>query len=318
MERRTLGNSTLGVRGRPRPHVDVGRYGKGDDEESVAVVHHALDLGVNLLDSSDMYGWGHNEKLLGRALRGPARPGDHRDQVRAGAQSGGRPQPVNGRPEYVAQACDTSLKRLGVDVIDLYFQHRMDPSVPIEETVGAMKRLVEQGKVRAIGLCEVPGHGPPRPRVHPLSALQSEFSLLYRKEAEETLPTLRELGISFVAYSPLGRSLLTGSVHAPADIPSATAGATTRASSPRTSSERGAGAPDRADRKEKGCTPAQLVLAWLLAQGQDIVPSRAPSERTASRRTWPPRVELTPDESSGSRTPSPPAPPPGRVTRRRR
>jgi len=181
---------------------------------------------------------------------------------------------VNGRPDYVAQACDASLKRLGVDVIDLYYQHRVDPTVPIEDTVGAMKRLVERGKVRYIGLCEAaPATVRRAHRIHPLSALQSEFSLLYRVEAEAILPTLRELGISFVAYSPLGRSWLTGRVGSLADIPSDDR----RRDHPRFLEANFARNLELVRRiepiaKEKGCTPGQLALAWLLAQGPDIVP----------------------------------------------
>src|SRR6266446_6369964 len=199
MEYRTLGHSSLSV-----PAIGLGcmsmsgTYGKGDDAQSIEVVHRALDLGVNFLDSSDMYGFGHNEELLGRAIRG------RRGQVVVTTKFGQVRTPdgrasVNGRPEYVVQACDASLKRLGIDVIDLYYQHRVDPKVPIEETVGGMKRLVEAGKVRFLGLSEAAPQTVRRAhRVHPISALQSEYSLLYRKEAEETLPTLRELGISFV------------------------------------------------------------------------------------------------------------------------
>ena len=166
-----------------------------------------------------MYGWGHNEELIGKALKG------RRDRVVLTTKFGqvqnpGGPNQVNGRPEYVVQACDASLKRLGVDVIDLYYQHRVDPKVPIEETVGGMKRCVEQGKVRFLGLSEAAPETVRRAhKIHPISALQSEYSILYRAEAEQTLPTLRELGISFVAYSPLGRSLLTGHIQKPADIP---------------------------------------------------------------------------------------------------
>src|SRR6266702_1135887 len=211
MEHRQLGHSSLSV-----PVLGLGcmsmsgTYGKVDDAQSIEVVHRALDLGVNFLDSSDMYGWGQNEELLGRALRGK------RDGVVLATKFGNLRKPdgtagVNGRPEYVPQACEASLKRLGVDSIDLYYQHRVDPGVPIEDTVGAMSRLVEQGKVRYLGLCEA---RPERIRrahaVHPIAAVQSEFSLLYRQEATETRALTRDLGITFVAYSPLGRSLLAG------------------------------------------------------------------------------------------------------------
>jgi aryl-alcohol dehydrogenase-like predicted oxidoreductase len=181
---------------------------------------------------------------------------------------------VNGRPDYVIQACDASLKRLGIDMIDLYYQHRVDPTVPIEDTVGAMKRLIEQGKVRYIGLCEAaPATVRRAHRIHPLTALQSEFSLLYRVEAEEMLPTLRELGISFVAYSPLGRSWLTGRVESLADIPADDR----RRDHPRFQDAHFARNLELVQRiepiaKEKNCTSGQLALAWLLAQGPDIVP----------------------------------------------
>jgi aryl-alcohol dehydrogenase-like predicted oxidoreductase len=250
-----------------------GAYGPGDDAQSIAVVHRALDLGVDFLDSSDMYGWGHNEELLGKALRG------RRDKVVLATKFGNLRKPdgtsgVNGRPEYVAQACDASLKRLGVDVIDLYYQHRVDPSVAIEDTVGAMARLVERGKVRFLGLSEAAAATVRRAhRVHPITALQIEYSLLYRVEAEETLPTLRELGISLVAYSPLGRSLLTGQVHKVADIPEDDR----RRAHPRFEEknlQRNVEFVKKVEQfaREKGCTPGQLVLAWLLARGRDIVP----------------------------------------------
>src|SRR3989442_6756867 len=274
MEYRTLGHSSLSV-----PAIGLGcmsmsgTYGKGDDAQSIEVVHRALDLGVNFLDSSDMYGFGHNEELLGRAIRG------RRNQVVVTTKFGQVRTPegrasVNGRPEYVVQACDASLKRLGVDVIDLYYQHRVDPKVPIEETVGGMKRCIEQGKVRFLGLSEAAPDTVRRAhRVHPITALQSEYSVLYRKEAEETLPTLRELGISFVAYSPLGRSLLTGHVQSPADIPEGDR----RREHPRFKDENLTKNLDLVHRferiaKEKRCTPAQLALAWLLARGPDVVP----------------------------------------------
>jgi aryl-alcohol dehydrogenase-like predicted oxidoreductase len=274
MERRTLGHSSLSVPALGLGCMSMsGTYGKHDDAQSIGVVQRALDLGVNLLDSSDMYGFGHNEELLGRAIKG------RRDQVVLTTKFGQVRTPegratVNGRPEYVIQACDASLKRLGVDVIDLYYQHRVDPTVPIEETVGGMKRLIEQGKVRYLGLCEAaPATIRRAHAVHPISALQSEYSLLYRVEAEATLPTLRELGISFVAYSPLGRSWLSGRVQALADIPADDR----RRDHPRFQEANFTKNLELVSRlepivKAKGCTPAQLALAWLLAQGPDIVP----------------------------------------------
>ena len=274
MERRTLGKSSLAVSAVGLGCMSMSNvYGKGDEAESIAVVHKALDLGVNFLDSSDMYGWGQNEELLGRALRG------HRDQVVLATKFGNLRKPdgtagVNGRPEYVPQACDASLKRLGVSTIDLYLQHRVDPSVPIEETVGAMSRLVEAGKVRFIGLSEAsPATVRRAHAVYPITALQSEFSLLYRVEAEETLPTLRELGVSFMAYSPLGRSLLTGRTRSAAEIPSDDR----RRDHPRFQEENLRKNLDLLKplddmARKKGCTPGQLALAWLLARGRDIVP----------------------------------------------
>ncbi|HWC02459.1 MAG TPA: aldo/keto reductase [Methylomirabilota bacterium] len=250
-----------------------GIYGKGDDQESVETMRHAIEAGINFLDSSDMYGWGHNEELFGRALKGLRNRvlvTTKFGQVRA---EGGR-NLVNGRPEYVMQACDASLKRLGVDVIDLYSQHRVDPSVPIEDTVGAMARLIQQGKVRAIGLSEAaPATIRRAHAVHPLSTVQMEYSLLYRKEAEETLPTCRELGITFVAYSPLGRGFLTGRFQSLSDIPEGDR----RRDHPRFQESNFARNRELVQKieqiaRDKGCTPAQLVLAWLLAQGPDIIP----------------------------------------------
>jgi aryl-alcohol dehydrogenase-like predicted oxidoreductase len=251
-----------------------GTYGKGDDAESIGVIQHALDRGITFLDSSDMYGWGHNEELIGRAIKG-RRQGvvvtTKFGQVRNPAGGGNL---VNGRPEYVIQACDASLKRLGIDVIDLYYQHRVDPAVPIEETVGGMTRLIEQGKVLHIGLCEAAPSTIRRAHaVRPLAALQTEYSLLYRKEAEDTLPTCRELGIGFVAYAPLGRSFLTGQVQKLADIPEDDR----RRDHPRFKEENFEQNLTLVHRvetlaREKGITPAQLVLAWLLAQGPDLVP----------------------------------------------
>ncbi|OLC11643.1 MAG: aldo/keto reductase, partial [Candidatus Rokubacteria bacterium 13_1_40CM_69_96] len=250
-----------------------GVYGKGDDAVSIGVIHRALDLGANFLDTSDMYGWGHNEELVGRAIQGRRRQvvlATKFGNVRNADGSMG----VNGRPEHVARACDASLGRLSVETIDLYYQHRVDPKVPIEETVGAMAGLVDRGKVRFLGLSEAaPATIRRAHRVHPITAVQNEFSLLYRTEAEETLPTLRELGVSFVAYSPLGRSLLTGHVQSPADIPEGDR----RREHPRFKDENLTKNLDLVHRferiaKEKRCTPAQLALAWLLARGPDVVP----------------------------------------------
>src|SRR5688572_27892773 len=273
MEKRKLGRTSIEVTAIGLGCMSMsGVYGNASDEESISVIHHALERGINHLDSSDMYGWGHNEQLLGRALKG------RREKVilttKFGQTKGADgKQGIDGRPEYVAQACEASLKRLGVDVIDLYYQHRVDPNVPIEDTVGAMKRLLEQGKVRALGLSEARPETIRRAhKVHPIAAVQNEYSLLYRKEGEETLRATRELGITLVAYAPLGRSLLTGSVHGKADLPEGDR----RLQHPRFQGEN----LDRnvqivtkleAIAKEKNCSPAQLVLAWLLAQGQDVV-----------------------------------------------
>lgn len=275
MEQRTLGKTGIKVSAVGLGLMSMsGVYGKPDDNQSIAVIHRALDLGATFLDSSDMYGWGQGEELLGRALRG------RRDKAFVTTKFGQVKNPagggnlVNGRPEYVIEACDASLARLGIDVIDLYYQHRVDPAVPIEETVGGMKRLVEQGKVRAIGLCEAaPATVRRAHAVHPLAALQTEYSLLYRAEAEAALPTCRELGISFVAYSPLGRSMLTGSVKTVADIPDGDR----RRDHPRFQEENLARNRELVERvesmaSEKGCTVGQLVLAWLLAQAPDLVP----------------------------------------------
>ena len=257
-----------------------GVYGPADDDASVALIHHALDQGINHLDSSDMYGWGHNETLLGRAIKG------RRDQVVLASKFGqlrreGQGNGVDGRPEYVQQACEASLARFGVDVIDLYYQHRVDPSVPVEDTVGAMARLVEQGKVRFLGLSEA---RPDRIRrahaVHPIAAVQTEYSLLYREEAEETRATTQVLGISFVAYSPLGRGFLTGAIRTLDDVDGR------RAAHPRFQAENFAANRRLAALVEdfaarKACTPAQVTLAWLLAQGEDVL--TIPGTRKAAR-----------------------------------
>jgi aryl-alcohol dehydrogenase-like predicted oxidoreductase len=274
MEMRTLGASGIKVSAIGLGLMSMsGIYGNANDEESVRVIHYALDKGINLLDSADMYGWGHNEELLGRALRG------RRDGVVVATKFGQVKLPdgkqgVDGSPAQVMRACDASLRRLGINVIDLYYQHRVDPNVPIEETVGAMKRLVEAGKVRAIGLSEARPETIRRAhKIHPVAAVQNEYSLLYRVEGEETLETTRELGIAFVAYAPLGRSMLTGSVKGKADLPDGDR----RLAHPRFQGEsldKNVKIVKRLEEisAEKKCTPAQLVLAWLLAQGKDIVP----------------------------------------------
>jgi aryl-alcohol dehydrogenase-like predicted oxidoreductase len=252
-----------------------GIYGESTDDNGVAVIHHALNSGVNFLDSADMYGWGHNETVLGRALR--EWKGGSRDKLIIATKFGQTKQEgggngVDGRPEYVQAACEASLKRLGLDVIDLYYVHRIDPKVPIEDTVGAMAKLITQGKVRTLGLCEAnPATIRRAHKVHPLTALQTEYSLLYREEAEETLKTTRELGISFVAYSPLGRSLLTGAVNDASEVAN-----DRRKDHPRFHAEnlkrnRDLVAAIETMAKQKGCTPGQLALAWLLAQGDDLI-----------------------------------------------
>ncbi len=247
-----------------------GVYGDADDAVSVDLIRAAIDRGVNHFDSSDMYGWGHNEAVLGRALRGL------RDRVVLATKFGqtqnpGGPNGVNGRPDYVQQACEASLTRLGVEVIDLYYQHRVDPSVPIEETVGAMKRLVEQGKVRFLGLSEAaPATVRRAHAVHPIAAVQTEFSLLYRREAEETREVTRALGIGFVAYSPLGRGFLTGVIQELAQVDGRRA-AHPRFQEANFAANRALVARVEAIARRKGCTPSQLALAWLLAQGEDVV-----------------------------------------------
>src|SRR5438874_4930933 len=248
-------------------------YGTSDDEAGIRLIHRAIELGVDHFDSSDMYGWGQNEELLGRALKG------RRNGVVIATKFGQTRRPggangVDGSPVYVAQACDASLKRLGVDAIDLYYQHRVDPAVPVEDTVGAMARLVEQGKVRFLGLCEArPERIRRAHRVHPLAAVQSEFSLLYREVADETRAATRDLGISFVAYSPLGRSLLAGVIPDFANLSEGD----TRKRHPRFEGEnfqKNRVLVERAEAiaADKRCTVAQLSLAWLLAQGPDVIP----------------------------------------------
>ncbi len=275
MRMRKLGNSSLTASSIGLGLMSMsGTYGKSDDQECIGVIHRALDLGINHLDSSDMYGWGQNEELLGRAIKGK------RDRVLVATKFGqvrspdGKGNLVDGRPAYVAEACDASLKRLGVDVIDLYYQHRVDPKVPIEDTVGGMSRLVERGKVRFLGLSEAAPETVRRAQaVHPISAVQSEYSLLYRQPAEDTIATCRELGISFIAYSPIGRGLLSARIKQAGDMPEDDR----RRQHPRFQEgnlEHNLGLVRRIEEiaREKGATPSQLALAWLLAQGEDVFP----------------------------------------------
>jgi aryl-alcohol dehydrogenase-like predicted oxidoreductase len=299
MEQRQLGKAPFKVSAIGLGLMSMsGVYGNANDDESIRVIHHALDQGINFLDSADMYGWGHNETLLGKALKG------RRDRAIVATKFGqvklpdGK-QAVDGRPEYVMQACEASLKRLGIDVIDLYYQHRVDTNVPIEDTVGAMKRLVEQGKVRALGLSEANPQTIRRAhKVHPIAAVQNEYSLLYRNEGEETLKATRELGIALVPYAPLGRSMLTGTVHGKSDLPEGDR----RLAHPRFQGE-ALEANVSLVRKleaiaaEKKCTPAQLVLAWVLAQGKDVVPIPGTKRRErVDENLAALRIQLSPQE----------------------
>ncbi|MBV9534879.1 MAG: aldo/keto reductase [Solirubrobacterales bacterium] len=258
-------------------------YGAGDEGESIATIHRALELGVTLLDTADMYGHGGNERLVGKAIA------DRRAEVvlatkfgivRDPQDPGGRS--VNGRPDYLLRACDASLRRLGVDYIDLYYQHRVDPDVPIEETVGAMASLVDEGKVRFLGLSEAaPETISAAHAVHPLTAVQTEYSLWTRDVEDEILPTLRERGIGLVAYSPLGRGFLTGRFKTPEDFPEDDF----RRHNPRFQGENFYANLRLVERvnelaREQDCTPGQLALAWVLHQGEDVVPIPGTKHRT--------------------------------------
>ncbi len=279
--RRTLGTGT-----HDRPALEVSPlglgcmgmsefYGTTDEQAGIDTIHRALDLGITFLDTADMYGPFTNEQLVGKAIAG------RRDEVQVATKFGNERRPdgsrvgINGSPEYVRRACDASLERLGVDHIDLYYQHRVDKTVPIEETVGAMKELVEAGKVRHLGLCEAAPETIRRAHaVHPITALQTEYSLFTRDLEDEILPTIRELGIGLVPYSPLGRGILTGAI-----TKDSLESSDSRISGyfPRFLGEAFDANLALVDKvkelaAEHGCTPGQLALAWVLAQGNDVVP----------------------------------------------
>ncbi|MGO4387287.1 aldo/keto reductase [Microvirga sp. 2YAF29] len=249
-------------------------YGDGDETESIATIHRAIELGVTFLDTADMYGVGRNEELVGRAIS------DRRDKVVLATKFGNVRGPngerlgISGKPDYVRQACEASLRRLKVDVIDLYYQHRVDPDTPIEDTIGAMAELVREGKVRYLGLSEAAPQTIRRAHaVHPIAALQTEYSLWSRDPEGELFNTVRELGIGFVPYSPLGRGFLTGQIKSIDDL----AADDFRRNSPRFQGENFQKNLDLVGEietmaREKGCTPSQFALAWVLAQGDDIVP----------------------------------------------
>ncbi|HLP15613.1 MAG TPA: aldo/keto reductase [Bacteroidota bacterium] len=303
MDKRTLGTQGLTVSTLGLGCMGMSEfYGNRNDAESTATIHAAIDRGVTLLDTSDMYGPFHNEELVGRAIKG------RRERVVLATKFGivrsaddPAKRGVSGRPEYVRQACENSLRRLQIDVIDLYYQHRVDPSVPIEETIGAMKQLVEEGKVRYLGMSEAAPSTIRRAHaVHPISALQTEYSLWSRDVEDEILPLVRSLGIGFVAYSPLGRGFLTGEITKIEDLTENDF----RRASPRFQGEnftRNLELVSHIKRvaEQKHCTPAQLALAWLLAKGDDIVPIPGTKSRTRlEENLGATSIHLTPDELS--------------------
>ena len=300
MQKRTLGSEGLEVSAQGLGCMGMSEfYGTADEDEAVATIHRALELGITFLDTADMYGPFTNEKLVGRAIA------DRRDEVVLATKFGnergedGSFLGVNGKPEYVRKACDASLQRLGVDHIDLYYQHRVDKTVPIEETVGAMKELVEAGKVRHLGLSEASPETIRRAHaVHPITALQTEYSLWTRDPEDAVLPTVRELGIGFVAYSPLGRGFLSGAITKPDDL----AEDDFRRHNPRFQGENFDKNLELVDRvreiaDEKDVTPGQLALAWLLHQSEDIVPIPGTKRRSyLEENAAASEIELTEDD----------------------
>ena len=301
MEKRSLGTRGLTVSAQGLGCMGMSEfYGSTDDKESLATIDRALELGIDFLDTADVYGPYKNEELVGKAIKGrrdkfiiATKFGIVRDPNNAAARG------VSGKPEYVRKCCEASLKRLGIETIDLYYQHRVDPETPIEETVGAMAELVKEGKVRHLGLSEAGAQTIRRAaKVHPIAALQSEYSLWTREPEDEILPTCRELGIGLVAYSPLGRGFLTGQIKKFEDLEQGDY----RRNSPRFQGANFQANLDLVDRiqaiaKEKKCSASQLALAWVLAQGRDIVPipgtkRRAYLEENAGAMN----VHLTPED----------------------
>ena len=299
MEKRTLGTKGLEVSKQGLGCMGMSAwYGPTDDEESIATIHRALELGINFLDTADVYGQGHNEQLVGRAIAG------RRDEVVLATKFGNRwfedgSRTIDGSPDYVRQAIDASLRRLNVEYVDLYYQHRVDANTPIEDTVGTMAELVAAGKVKHVGLSEA---GPQTIRranaVHPITALQSEWSLWTRDPEPEVLPTVRELGIGFVAYSPLGRGFLAGRFSSPEELTEGDF----RKNHPRMQAEnfernRALAAKVRQLAEAKGCTPAQLALAWVLSRGDDVVPIPGTKRREyLEQNAAASELELTDDE----------------------
>jgi aryl-alcohol dehydrogenase-like predicted oxidoreductase len=300
MQTRRLGSEGLRVSAQGLGCMGMSEfYGSADEDEAIATIHRALELGITFLDTADMYGPFTNEKLVGRAIA------DRRDEVVLATKFGNERAEdggflgINGKPDYVHRACDASLRRLGVDHIDLYYQHRVDKTVPIEETVGAMAELVEQGKVRHLGLSEASPQTIRRAHaVHPITALQTEYSLWTRDPEEAVLPTVRELGIGFVAYSPLGRGFLSGAITKPDDL----AEDDFRRRNPRFQRENFDKNLELVDRvrevaAEKDVTPGQLALAWLLHRGDDIVPIPGTKRRRyLEENAAASEIELTQDD----------------------